>query len=115
MGNLYNDLQPAIQKFSEIFCVSTEYIQEHFMEYVLQYGKYYLMKNTLEEVIAIVLCSICVQIAILIWESERGEIKKSIKILVFIIPIIVYLLAVMITYFANPTIYSIEKVIELLA
>lgn len=115
MENLYNDLQPAIQKFSEIFCVSTEYIQEHFMEYVLEYGKYCFARNIIQIGIWTLIFSLGMLLGIHFYETEIGDVKKSIKIIAFLIPIILFLGCEIIPYFANPTIYSIEKIMELIA
>lgn len=40
MDKLITSLEPALQKLSETFCVSVDFIRENAMKYILEYGEY---------------------------------------------------------------------------
>ena len=121
MEKLINDLSPAIQKLSEIFCVSVEYIQEHFMEYVLMYGRY----DFWSKIGLLFLLAACAALAgglfgtlciLMIYDypSTLDKCHKKIIICCAVISTIVVVISWIAPYMASPEIYSIKAVLKLI-
>ena len=123
MEKFYNDIRPLIQKLSEIFCISTEYLQEHLMDYIIEYGKYYVVSNYIDLVAFMLLLFICALVGIAVWlntEYIEDEAKKYMKTVIkysctaFIGLLVVLFILCIAPYLASPMMYSIEKVMRLI-
>lgn len=51
LSGLISSVEPALQKLSELFCVSLDVIKENGMEYILMYGQYHLVSSILNAII----------------------------------------------------------------
>ena len=114
MNNLYNDLSPAIQKLSEIFCVSAEHLQEHLMEYVLMYGKYYMARDVLAVLVIAIVIPATLLLAHCILEGEPTETFVRISLGIGLIVAIVGLIWNFVLWNVSPEIYSVDAVMGLI-
>lgn len=114
MTEIYNDIQPVVQKLSEVFCISAEYLEEHLIEFVLEYGKYYLATDLVIGIGIILFITVVVAaIAIMVYKKSTKSVITSASIFFISISIILSML-VSIPYFASPTMYSIQAVMRLI-
>lgn len=126
MDKIGTALEPAIQKLSEIFCVSVDTIRENGMEYILMYGEYHWVTTTIHNVLMSLLAwAICLVLIIFIaacwiedtYDESEEKFRKTASI-VFTFSLLVLLcggafLVSSIPYWVNPEMYSIKAVSEL--
>jgi hypothetical protein len=127
LSSVIDSLTPALQKLSETFCVSVDYLRENAMHYILEYGQYCLAKDIiwwtgLWFTIGFILC-----IGLWILElcmNADGELdadgRKAFSQVIFgiaiitIIAMITATISVSIPYLMSPEMYSIEQVMKLI-
>ena len=110
MNELYNDIQPIVKKLSEVFCVSTEFLENNLMEFVLEYGKYHLANAIMEASIMILILSIGIAlIGIILGDCDTKSTIKYATIIFISITIIISIF-MSIPYFASPIAYSVNAI-----
>lgn len=144
MDKIGTALEPALQKLSEIFCVSVDAIRENGMEYILMYGKYawiqdlistLLWSGVLGGFVVVALAALGVSSAEDLVEvpnrdtlfgeafkkarrdAARPLQKKIIKgaIVLYIVQLIVMIVANSLPYWVCPEMYSIHAVVNLVS
>lgn len=122
MDKIITSLEPALQKLSEIFCVSMDTIRLHGMEYILMYGQYECVNKTIQAVgYSFITLFIIFFVVIMIIMSEGSiaddeDFKKVFKLAGIAIVVIELVIVMMmtITYFICPEMYSINAVMKLI-
>lgn len=122
MNEIVNAITPALQKLSEIFCVSVDAIKAHGMEYVMMYGKYHLATSTLQDTLASLIFStlgVCFLwgVGYMLWSIDHDcESKKNWVIsgsIVIGLIVLFSILSNVVPYIVSPEIYSIQAVLNL--
>lgn len=109
---MYNDI---IQKLADMFFISAEYVQAHFWEYVLMYGKYHFWKEFPLVIVAAIFCTGLIMLGLPL-VSDIEDDKKLAKFAVFTLCAIIAITALMVSlpYIMSPEMYSLEAVMELI-
>lgn len=125
-ASLMDALNPALQKLSETFCVSIDYIRENAMYYILEYGQYCWIRSVVWWEFWILL--IFGTIAVIVYPLMKSDYRKPYtedELKLFAAyrkyapwPVIALALLVFgvvsFPYFMSPEMYSIQKVMELI-
>lgn len=130
ISSLLATLEPALQKLSEMFCVSMDLIKENAMEYIMMYGRYHLSLELVDTGWKIIWLLIIIGTlsTILIFtfatdsygnmESDKLNRNKKVIIpiglLLFIIISIYFIISTCLPYWISPEIYSIKSVLDLM-
>ena len=143
MDKIISGLEPALQKLSEIFCVSVDAIRENGMQYILMYGRYEWIQSTITAIClvfvvwGIIFTGVCIthfgtSEDVFTFTYIQGdyddaaekdkELKKdkafkklvSILIRLLIASALIAIIASSIVYFACPEMYSINAAMDLL-
>lgn len=134
LTSLINNLEPAFQKLSEVFCISVDTIRQNGMEYIMMYGKFCWVQDIsiMMPIVAIIYIIASVFIGMNRYsewrlntcyrdDKEQNEIhnkKIAKKIVLFIIGGFVLIesflfIAISTAYFACPEVYSIKMFMSL--
>ena len=126
MNELINSLQPMLEKISEVFCVSIETVQQNGYEYLVKFGKYYLIdKMNSRFAISFLLAIVVVALAILCYTAYQDcncgdvEIKTIKKIIIVGVSLWLSVFACSqiieaIKFYSCPEIYSINALMKLI-
>lgn len=128
MDRFVQNIEPMLQKLSEVFCVSVDTIRESGMEYILMYGRYYYITSIINKMLimcillSLVALLVCVGFLSTISQKDLDKItEKKLNRITVVCCIISYflLLAILfvcfsLPYWLTPEMYSINAVIELM-
>lgn len=110
-----------IQKLADMFFVSVEYVQAHFWEYVLMYGKYHLVDNLGGMFCDMVMSCLCGGLLGLVFfylftGEDFPTKEQAIKIILpsIVIACVLVLIAYFAPYLIAPEMYSLEAVMRLM-
>jgi hypothetical protein len=110
---MYNEI---IQKLADMFFVSAEYVQVHFWEYVLMYGKYEFWSTLRAPIFVAAFFSAFVIWVWFSYEDQFGDIDNiTFKKIAIIVAGITALIIVLYTlpYVMSPEMYSLKAVMRL--
>jgi len=122
ISELIDSFTPMIQKLSELFGVSVDAIKEHGMEYVMAYGRYHVVNQTLKDicvisfVTALIVAIIERLISLDMSDDDKVPSKKTFILFGIGIVLAVAVLCVLVNavpYLVSPEIYSIQAVLDL--
>ena len=115
MEKLIGGLEPALQKLSEIFCVSVDAIRESGMQYILMYGKYHYINMLVCNLL--LSATISVLIVFMIWaivDKTPYVIKLKHIVAMFVACMAICFSLLSLSYWVYPEMYSINAVMRLL-
>ena len=115
MENMYKDIAPAIQKLSELFCVSADFLKEHWMEYVMEYGKFaYANEMAIFSLPAILMGVLTGMGVFSLLEGQNEKKRLLISAVSGWMLARLLLLTVALPYIVSPEMYSIDAVLKLI-
>lgn len=132
METIINSLEPALQKLSEIFCISIDTIKSNGIQYILMYGKYEWIINMIIAIVIsgmislfsiIVICLIHYENNRRTYDDEPGMpthnsilknmyFKYGTRVFIGIILFIIVIFSL--PYLICPEVYSIKQVMQLI-
>ena len=117
MNEFYNNIEPIIKKLSEVFCVSVDFIEKNLMNYILEYGRYTMIKDSLFFGIIIFLIMVFIVFCAVCEYCDEIELRTIFWIGLFIIcfDIFITFFIFILPYLVSPTMYSIEQVMNLIS
>lgn len=136
MEQLINSLEPMVNKLSEVFCVSVDFIKANAHGFILEYARYTLFKGipvaiTLSLLAGIVIVAGALFITYLVCDEleecgkdgcgiyrKNGEriseakIYVTVAISVLLLTLIIGMAICLLPYFASPEIYGINALLS---
>ena len=130
MNELVNSITPALEKLSELFSVSVDYIQANLIDFVLRYGRYAMANEIIDGFIVLGCIIVAIFLVVLFvccafvcpddeeeWSDFKATMKRVGKLLLiaFLVIYIVICATTFLIYIVDPEIYSIKKFLDLVA
>lgn len=136
MEQLINSLEPMVNKLSEVFCVSVDFIKANAYEFILEYARYTLFKSIPIAIILSLLAGIAINgvalfVTSLVCEELEGQgedgygiyrkngeriskvkIYATVAISVLLLALIIGMAICLLPYFASPEIYGINALLS---
>ena len=139
MEQLINRLEPMVNKLSEVFCVSVDFIKANAHGFIIEYARYTLFKGipvaiTLSLLAGIAITSVVLLVTSLVCEGleecgkdgcgiyrKNGEriseakIYVTVAISVLLLTLIIGMAICLLPYFASPEIYGINALLSVVS